>query len=243
MIGKSIRYILSSLLISSLLISGCSNQSQNQPETNGKEKNSAQSDSQNKTNQDNNRSSRDSGKQENSSDSNPDSTKRDESDQGSVTRTPSNSETPNIPEGVKEKEFGSVTEAANYINSYQKIKQTNLELSDEISALRDAGAGHKYISWNEGNWYITLDYPTDPQYALNKNVDEKKLAENIVEYLDTHYLPAPKEKGIIKIRGFKNSPQTKIQWQKDRVVYEIVSNQNNPLETIKKAVEAGKALN
>ncbi len=144
--------------------------------------------------------------------------------------------------GIEKHTFNSAKEAANYIKDYRTVEQTNVDLGHGIKASQDAGAGHKYIVWNEGNWLIKIDYPNDPQNAPEKYPDNMELATTIVNYLEDHYLPAPKDKGVIKIRGFKDSPNTLIQWQKDKFVYVIESNKNNPMETIKKAVDSRKKL-
>ncbi|WHY71777.1 hypothetical protein [Fictibacillus enclensis] len=131
-------------------------------------------------------------------------------------------------------------EAAEAIKGYEKIEQTNVDLGHDIKAFAEGAAGHQYLSWNEGRWLIQVNYPSDPQYAIDKNVDGLGFSKKIVAYLETHYLPAPKDKGIVKINGFKDSGVTTVQWQKGKVVYEIKSTKNSPIETLEKAVEAGK---
>ncbi len=147
-----------------------------------------------------------------------------------------------IPDELEKHTFNTSEEAANYMEGYRNIKQTNIDLGFGIEGSRDAGAGHQYISWNEGRWFIGLDYPTDTQYVTEKYPNNTALAKQMVSYLESHYLPAPQDKGVIKVRGFKDSPQVKIQWQVDKVVYEINSDKNNPIEAIQKAIDAGKSL-
>ncbi|MGY4688677.1 hypothetical protein [Salibacterium sp. K-3] len=143
---------------------------------------------------------------------------------------------------VEKQSFDSPEKAAASISDYRTVKQTNIDLGHGITALQDAGAGHKFISWNEGNWLIKMDYPIQSKSAVKKHPDNRKLAETIVAYLENHYLPAPDNQGVIKIRGFKDSPSSVVKWQDGRVVYELKSEKNNPMELIKRAVEAGKNL-
>ncbi|SFL94863.1 hypothetical protein [Salibacterium qingdaonense] len=144
--------------------------------------------------------------------------------------------------GVEKQSFDNSEKAAAAISDYRTVKQTNIDLGHGITALQDAGAGHKFISWNEGNWLIKIDYPIQSKYAVKNHPDSRKLAETIVAYLETHYLPAPDNQGVIKIQGFKDSPSSVVKWQDGRVVYELKSEKNNPMELIKRAVEAGKNL-
>lgn len=157
--------------------------------------------------------------------------------------TTSSEKTTNLPKGVEKRTYNSKAEADASINGYEIIKETNIDLGHNIKAFTEGGMGHQYISWNEGRWLIRVDYPNDLQYAAQKGMDGKTFAESVVSYLEKNYLPAPKDKGMIKIGCFKNSPYTNIEWQDGNNVYEIKSNENNPLETIQKAVKAGQALN
>jgi uncharacterized protein YceK len=153
----------------------------------------------------------------------------------------SSDKTAKLPEGVVKRTFNSKEEAAASISGYQRITETNMDLGHNIKAFAEGAAGHQFISWNEGRWLIRVDYPNDLQYAAQKGIDGETFAKSVVNYLEKYYLPAPGDKGIIKIGCFKNSPQTLIQWQENNIVYEIKSDKNNPLETIHKAVETGQA--
>lgn len=233
------RYLVTTLLFGGLLITGCTNQDQSQPDATNDNNEPEQTETQNKTDMDQNTDTTDTqSSQDQAAESEDESSSTDPSDESSSTEN----ESASLPEGVDKKEFESSKEAASYLDGYQKVSQTNIDLGHDIEGLQDSGTGHKYITWNEGNWYIGLDYPTDSKYALDKYADQENLAKDIVTYLESHYLPAPEDKGVIKIRGFNDSPQTKIQWQKGKVVYEIVSDENNPMETLQKAVDAGKKL-
>lgn len=147
-----------------------------------------------------------------------------------------------LPQGVTKQTYKSEAEAADAIKGYEKIKQTNMDLGHGIKAFAEGAAGHQYISWNEGRWLIQVNYPSDPQYASQKEKDGKAFAVTMVNYLEKNYLPAPKDKGVLKISCFKDSPQTLIQWQKGRTVFEIKADDNKPFEAIDKAVKMGEKL-
>ncbi|MCD5324622.1 MULTISPECIES: hypothetical protein [Pontibacillus] len=237
------RYILSTLILGTMIISGCNDKEQTETDSTNSEV--TQSDSEEQDQGDTNpeqSSSTNENKEEKSSDAEKDTNTSEGADESTQKQSSDQASPSSLPENVKMKEFETKEAASAYIDGYQKVTQTNLDLGHDIEALQDAGAGHQYLSWNEGNWWIGLDYPTDSTYAVEQNSDEKELAKKIVTYLDTHYLPAPKEIGAIQVNGFRDSSQTKIQWQNENVVYEITSNKNNPLETIEMAVDAGKTI-
>ncbi|MGV2621868.1 UNVERIFIED_CONTAM: hypothetical protein N8J90_11795 [Halobacillus marinus] len=169
----------------------------------------------------------------------------DEANEETDKETASSSEAEKTAEGedtrpFTKKSFDTERQAAAYIEDYRKVEQTNMELGHGIKASRDAGAGHEHILWNEGNWLIETDFPLDDQYANADYPDNEKLAADIVDYLEDHYLPAPEDRGVIKINGFADSKQTLIQWQDGKVVYEKKSKEAHPLDLIKQAVEEGK---
>lgn len=141
---------------------------------------------------------------------------------------------------VKETSYSTEQEAINAIENYYKVEYTNLDLGHEIMASRDGAAGHQYIIWNEGKWLIELNFPTDPEYAIKEYESAEALAKEIVAYLEEHFLPAPDERGKIQIDGWREHPETIIQWQKGNKVYEIQQNTSNPIEVLKIAVEYGK---
>ncbi|WP_421383858.1 hypothetical protein ACOJQI_04555 [Bacillus salacetis] len=149
--------------------------------------------------------------------------------------------TDELPEGIQLTHYNSPEEAAQAIEDYRQLQQTNTNLGHDIHGFVEGAAGHQYISWNEGRWLIQIDFPSDSQYALEPYEDGIKLSKDIVEYLETHYLPAPEERGLIKIRSFKDSPQTLIQWQKEKSIYKIQAENGKPFEAIQKAVDFGKS--
>ncbi|RIW33238.1 hypothetical protein D3H55_11300 [Bacillus salacetis] len=145
-----------------------------------------------------------------------------------------------LPEGIEQTDYESEDRAAQAIENYREVEQTNTDLGHSIQALVEGATGHQYISWNEGRWLIQMDFPTDSQYAYEPYPEGVELAKEVVEYLESHYLPAPEDRGMISINGFSDSPETVIQWQKGKSVYEITNNNGKPFKAIDKAVEFGE---
>jgi hypothetical protein len=149
---------------------------------------------------------------------------------------------PNKPEkeadGIEEKQYDSAEEAAAAIEGYRKVEQTNIDLGHGIQGFQEGAAGHEYISWNEGRWLIELDFPTDPQYIIDGYEGGSEMAKKVVEYLESHYLPAPHDIGMITINGYKEHPETVIKWQEGKTVYTITSKKEEPFDALETAVES-----
>lgn len=138
---------------------------------------------------------------------------------------------------VKEESYSSEKEAVNAIENYYEIEQTNLDLGHGIKGFAEGAAGHHYISWKEGNWLIEINFPTDPEYAIDNYENAESMAKSIVNYLEDHFLPPPDQRGKIQINGFREHPETMIRWQQGNKVYEIDQKTANPLEALQVAVD------
>lgn len=141
---------------------------------------------------------------------------------------------------VHETHYSTEKEAINSIENYYEVEQTNIDLGHGLKGFAEGAAGHHYISWNEGKWLIEINFPTDPVYAIDNYDSADVLAKEIVNYLEDHYLPPPDERGKIQINGFREHPETFIQWQEGNTVYEIKQNTPDPLETLQIAVDYAK---
>ena len=137
---------------------------------------------------------------------------------------------------VKEESYSSEEEAINAIEKYREIEQTNVDLGNGIEGFVEGAAGHQYVSWNEGNWLVEIDFPSDSQYAVETYEDGESMAKSIVNYLEDHMLPPPDQRGTIEIRGFSDGPETLIRWQQGTSVYEIDQTTSDPIEALKVAV-------
>lgn len=123
------------------------------------------------------------------------------------------------------------TEADQQFQLYQKITQKNLDLGNGIKAFSEGAAGHAYIGWNEGRWFISVDSPSDPTYS-NTGDQGKKIAMSVAAYLHDHMLPPPHQHGIIMIDNWKKHHGVTIRYQNDSAVYTITGHQD-PLTPIK----------
>ncbi|MBU5671745.1 hypothetical protein [Paenibacillus brevis] len=138
---------------------------------------------------------------------------------------------------VKETQYSSKETAVNAIENYYEIEQTNVDLGHGIKGHAEGAAGHQYISWNEGKWLIEVNFPTDPEYAVDDYDNGEAMAKAIVSYLEDHFLPPPDERGKIQINGFREHPETIIQWQEGTKVYVIDQKTADPLDTLQIAVK------
>jgi hypothetical protein len=225
------------LLVTILMLAGCSTTEVTSPEDISSPPSDDSFETSNGNPEDANSTSDTSDSQSSSTDSNSDTNGNTTSSQSSESGASSN----DTPSEVQKKSYESKEKATQAIENYRRLEQTNTDLGHGIQAFVEGAAGHQYISWNEGRWLIQIDFPSDPIYAYEPYTDGIDLAKKLVDYLETHYLPAPEDKGIISIRCFKDSPQTLIQWQKETDVYQITSKNGLPLETIEQTVEFGKS--
>lgn len=141
-----------------------------------------------------------------------------------------------LAEGISKKQYESTAKASNVINGYQKVKKTNVNLGHNIKAFGEGSTGDAILIWNEGRWLIEVDYPTDKTRGTKRFPSGMELSKKIVAYLDTHSLPAPHDKGVIKVKDYKDSHETTVQWQEGSTVYSTKSKNNNPMEVLKKVV-------
>lgn len=95
-----------------------------------------------------------------------------------------------------------------------------VDLGLGITAREDAGMSHAGLQWHEGSWTVEVLW-------LGGNQGGKQLAENVVSYLHTHYLPSPNSAGTIVISSVdyggstKLQPATTIAWQEGSVVNQL----------------------
>ena len=124
------------------------------------------------------------------------------------------------------------------ISDYAQINSASsdefIDLGHQIKAAERAGLGHQQLLWNEGRWYIDLDYPTDSAFQTKDYPDSKQLAKNVAEYLDKNMLPVPHKIGTVRIINWNKSAETTIQWQDNQTVYQISS--HDPMTALKVAV-------
>ncbi|MGG5315803.1 hypothetical protein [Enterococcus sp. AZ072] len=108
-----------------------------------------------------------------------------------------------------------------------------IDLGYNITGYQQSGAGSSYLSWQEGNWNLTVQ-------AININgEDPVPLAQEIVEYLETAFLPIPKDAGQISLSvtggGFESNV---VAWQVNNTVYKTMH--TDALSSLQMAVSMKK---
>ena len=100
-----------------------------------------------------------------------------------------------------------------------------IDLGYGIIGYQNSGMGKTLLAWNEGNWLLEVLYPIENQMGID-------LAKNIVDELESVFLPPPNDTGRIRVVMISPSQtETMIMWQKNEVVYRIDST-NNPIEIL-----------
>lgn len=134
------------------------------------------------------------------------------------------------------KEFNNQTQAASYVTNqpgYTTDNQQGLptvNLGDGITGTLNSGAGQQMLQWNEGNWSFTV------RASAVQGQDPTPTAKQIVNELQTVYLPAPQNHGVGTFDIATNTYT--LTWQKNNKVYSVSG--SSPSDVIAKAVNAGK---
>ncbi|MGN1408024.1 hypothetical protein [Lactobacillus sp.] len=97
-------------------------------------------------------------------------------------------------------------------------------LGSGITAWTDAGAGQRYVTFNEGNWQFTV------HGAAVNGEDAEATAKNLVSLLNQYYLPAPdKGKGTFEVSvADGETPQT-LTWAKGNSLYKLQAHSTDTL--------------
>ncbi|OAQ02987.1 hypothetical protein A3O11_06880 [Ligilactobacillus aviarius] len=134
------------------------------------------------------------------------------------------------------KEFNNQAQAASYVTNqpgYTTGNQQGLptvNLGDGITGTLNSGAGQQMLQWNEGNWSFTV------RASAVQGQDPTPTAKQIVNELQTFYLPAPQNHGVGTFDIATNTYT--LTWQKNNKVYSVSG--SSPSDVIAKAVNAGK---
>lgn len=107
-------------------------------------------------------------------------------------------------------------------SNLQGLPTTNL--GSGITAWTDAGAGQRYVTFNEGNWQFTV------HGAAVNGEDAEATAKNLVALLNSYYLPAPdKGKGTFEVSVADGEiPQT-LTWAKGSSLYKLQAHSTDTL--------------
>lgn len=108
-----------------------------------------------------------------------------------------------------------------------------VDLGHQIIGYRSAGAGSSFIMWKEGNWSLAV------QANNLEQEDPIPLAKQTVEYLESAFLPVPKDAGQISLRVAPGDYQSnRVVWQDNQTVYTIMN--GDSMSSLKMAVSMAK---
>lgn len=95
------------------------------------------------------------------------------------------------------------------------------DLGHGITGYGEGAAGHAYFSWEEGNWTMSIASLTKDE------MDNPGIARKMVDYLEDHALPAPKDTGIVYVDYPEGGDQVNvdIRWQEGNMVYQLETNE------------------
>ncbi|MBC1921712.1 hypothetical protein [Listeria grayi] len=133
---------------------------------------------------------------------------------------------------VTKKTYASIDKAQAAINfeNYSNTGSNPVNLGSGIQGYSDAGAGQKYLSWNEGRWAISVHSSTiDAEANL-------ALARKTVALLNKLTLPIPHQFGSIIFN--LNEDDHNIMWQEGTVVYSISGKE--PIKILQEALHFDK---
>ena len=103
-----------------------------------------------------------------------------------------------------------------------------VDLGHNITGHMQGAAGSSYLSWQEGNWNLTVR-------AVNQeNQDPVPVAKKIVAYLEEAMLPAPGIGQITIDMGKSDYTANSVSWQDSKITYTL--QHQDPLSALKMAV-------
>lgn len=105
------------------------------------------------------------------------------------------------------------------------------DLGHGISGYESAGAGSVSFSWKEGKWLFSI------LSLIEDQMDQKNIAQKMVDYLENHTLPAPDEKGVTSVHYSQGGEDVEvdIRFQKAEMIYQIKTTEV-PLNALEMAV-------
>ncbi|MDK8190778.1 hypothetical protein QP794_11850 [Paenibacillus sp. UMB7766-LJ446] len=106
-------------------------------------------------------------------------------------------------------------------------KDMTVDLGHGIKGMTEGAAGSQYLTWTEGRWTLQI------RSVSQDNMNNPGIAKKMVEYLESHTLPVPKEKGFVNVEypsGGKSVNVT-ISWQEGKQNHQLQTEQV-PLEAL-----------
>ncbi|WP_434756562.1 hypothetical protein [Paenibacillus amylolyticus] len=100
-------------------------------------------------------------------------------------------------------------------------KDMMVDLGHGIQGMMEGAAGSQYLTWKEGRWTMQIRSISEDQ------MNNTGIAKKMVEYLEKHMLPAPKDKGFVNVEyasGGKTVRVT-ITWQDGKQIHQLKTEQ------------------
>ncbi|MCM3132288.1 hypothetical protein M3629_05795 [Paenibacillus polysaccharolyticus] len=100
-------------------------------------------------------------------------------------------------------------------------KDMSVDLGHGIKGMVEGAAGSQYLTWQEGRWTLQIRSVSEDQ------MNNPGIAKKMVEYLESHTLPAPKDKGFVDVQyasGGK-SVRVTISWQDGNRIHQLKTDQ------------------
>lgn len=110
-------------------------------------------------------------------------------------------------------------------------KDMSVDLGHGIKGMVEGAAGSQYLTWQEGRWTLQIRSVSEDQ------MNNPGIAKKMVEYLESHTLPAPKDKGFVDVQyasGGK-SVRVTISWQDGKRIHQLKTDQV-PLDALSMVV-------
>mgnify|MGYP003558106433 FL=1 len=131
---------------------------------------------------------------------------------------------------VEAKQYETAQEAESKIGyiSPEDINTGNeIDLGHSITGFEEGGAGHKWLNWHEGRWYLQIQANN-----IEGNNDYVPLAKRMVDYLESNTLPVPDKYGSVKVNvDDQKAEDNRISWQEGTIVYSV-SEVANPIKLL-----------
>lgn len=99
--------------------------------------------------------------------------------------------------------------------------EMSVDLGHGIKGMAEGAAGSQYLTWKEGRWTLQI------RSVSEDKMNNPGIAKKMVEYLESHTLPAPKDKGFVNVEypsGGKTVNVT-ISWQEGKQIHQLQTNQ------------------
>lgn len=161
-----------------------------------------------------------------------------EGDNYTVSYTDVQGELAEVTGTVYENPASASEELGTFLNgkSVEPHEEGSSDLGYGITGYGEGAAGTQQFSWQEGNWLFSIRSVSEDQ------MDNPGIAKKIVAYLEDHYLPAPKDQGIVYIQYPQGGEEVNvdIRWQKNNIIYQLKTTRV-PLDALEMVVSMNRS--